>query len=363
MKIGYVSTDFRDHSVSFFIAPLLEAHAREEVEIYCYSGLRKPDTITERLRKSGSVWRDVPTLSDEELAAQIRADGIDILVDLTMHSANHRLLTFARKPAPVQVSWLAYPGTTGLETIDYRLTDASMEPLSYQDHLPGGRPVHLPDSWCCYEPLGEFPEPGELPALQAGHVTFGSLNNFCKINEAVQECWARLLQAVPGSRLLIYCPEGDGRRDLLHFFDIHGAGMERVEFVAHCPREEHMRLYRRIDICLDPFPCNGMTTTCHALWMGSPVVTLPGSAPVSRAALSLLSTVRLPECVAKSEADYIRVAMDFATDLPRLAEFRATARPRMRASPLMDAPRFARAIERAYRAMWREWCGHPALQL
>ena len=359
LKLGYVSTDFREHAVSFFMGPLLAAHDRAAVEVFCYSGLRRPDAVTERFRASADGWRDVATLSDAELDAQIRADGIDLLVDLTMHSAHHRLLVFARQPAPVQVSWLAYPGATGLEAIDYRLTDRFMEPPSAEDNLSTERPIRLPDSWCCYEPIGEFPEVSDLPAQLAGHVTFGSLNNFCKINTAVQDCWARLLGAVPHSRLLIFSPAGDGRHALLRRFQAHGIGADRIEWVDHGLRAEHLRLYQRIDICLDPFPCNGMTTTCHALWMGCPVITLPGAAPVSRASLSLLSTVGLPETIATSVDDYLRLASELAEDLPRLAGLRRTLRARMSASPLMDAPRFARNFEDACRAMWREWCGQP----
>jgi predicted O-linked N-acetylglucosamine transferase (SPINDLY family) len=197
---------------------------------------------------------------------------------------------------------------------------------------------------------------GELPALRAGGVTFGSLNNFAKVNDRVLDRWGHVLDAVKRSRLLMFCPAGRTRERVRARLGERGIAPERVEFAGFLPRLEYLRLYQRIDICLDPFPYNGMTTTCDALWMGAPVLTLPGAAPASRAGMSLLSSVGLAEFAASSERDYLRMAADLAEDLPRLAELRATMRSRMRASPLMDAPRFARNVEAAYRWMWRAWC-------
>jgi predicted O-linked N-acetylglucosamine transferase (SPINDLY family) len=291
----------------------------------------------------------------------VRNDGIDILVDLSMHTADNRLLAFAHKPAPVQVSWLAYPGSSGLQTIDYRLTDAHLDPVKPADP-PGEQIVRLPDAWCCYAPIEEFPPVSPLPSAHTGTVTFGSLNDFAKIHAGLLHCWATLLEAAPGSRLPMICPEGQSQERTHAIFAGRGIARERVELVAPCPWQDYIRLFQRIDLALDAYPYNGMTTTCHALWMGVPTVTLVGTRAVSRAGSSLLHTIGLSEWVAQSEEEYLRIAAEWATILPRLAELRATLRPRMQASPLMDAPRFARNIETAYRTTWQAWCARQTGQ-
>ena len=355
LRIGYVSPDFRFHAAAFFFAPLLEAHDRQSFEIYCYASVLQPDAVTERLRKSADLWRDVRALSDAQLAGCVRADRIDILVDLAMHTAGNRLPAFARRPAPVQVSWLAYPGSTGLEAIDYRLTDAHLDPPDREDDHLGGTIVRLPDAWCCYAPLEEFPAVSPLPAMQTSSVTFGSLNQFSKIHQGLLHCWAKLLAIVPTSRLLMVCPQGSPQDRTHALFAAHGIAPERVQLVAPRPWPEYLRLFAQIDIALDSYPCNGMTTTCHALWMGLPVVSLAGTHPISRAGSSLLNTVGLPEWVAHTEEEYVHIAASWAANLPLLAQLRATLRPRIQASPLTDAPRFARHIETAYRSMWHRW--------
>lgn len=359
LRVGYVSADFRDHPVGRHVLPLFESHDRERVEILCYSGGLRPDWMTERLRAQAGVWRSSVGVPDAKLAEMIRNDGVDILVDLAMHSAGSRLPVFAWEPAPVQVTWLGYPGSTGLRSIGYRLTDAQMEPLGKASAWSSEEPVRLPDCWCCYQQVGETPEVNALPALLAGGVTFGSLNNFAKVHEGVLSLWARVLEAMKGSRLLMFCPEGRTRDRIRAFFGARGIAAERVELVGALPRLEYLRQYQRIDIGLDPFPFNGMTTTCDALWMGAPVLTLLGEMPASRVGLSLLSSVGLPELAAHSEEDYLRMAIELAGNLPRLADLRATLRGRMQASALMDAPRFARNVENAYRSMWQAWIANP----
>jgi len=230
-----------------------------------------------------------------------------------------------------------------------------MDPPGERPAWSAEEPVRLPDCWCCYHPAGDSPEINALPALSAGGVTFGSLNNFAKVHAGVLALWARVMDAVEGSRLLMSCPEGQTRERVLAFFNARGIGKERVDLMGFLPRGEYLRLYHRIDVGLDPFPYNGMTTTCDALWMGVPVLTLPGEMPVSRAGLSLLSAVGLADLAASSEDGYVRIAVELAGNLPRLAELRATLRVRMQASPLMDAPRFARNVEAAYRKMWERW--------
>jgi len=298
----------------------------------------------------------VRTLADEALAEKICQDGIDILMDLTMHMARNRLPLFARKPAPVQVTWLAYPGSTGLDTIGYRITDSFMDPPSLGTWGYSEQSVRLPDSWCCYDPMSELPQVPVQTPHWGGFVRFGSLNNFCKLNEPLLRLWARVLVAVPGSRLLLLAAEGGHREALRKTFETMGVEGHRVEFCANYPRDEYLRLYERIDIALDPLPYNGITTTLDALWMGVPVVSLTGKTAAGRAGLSILSNIGLPELAALSEEEFVRIATELANDLPRLAQLRSTLRQRMEQSPLMDAPRFARNIEVAYREMWCKWC-------
>jgi len=359
LRIGYVSPDFHTHSVSYFFVPLLEAHDRTAFEIYAYASVGRPDEITDRIQKSADVWRDVRRLTDAELAEAVRADRIDILVDLSMHTADNRLLAFARRPAPVQVSWLGYPGSTGLETIDYRISDHYLEREDEKSEMADERQEEalcLPDSWCCFAPLVDYPAVSKLPAAERKYATFGSLNQIAKINDELLGGWARLLAAIPGSRLLMICPEGEARDRVHTLFARHGIGSERLELMAPRPWGEFTQLFQRIDIALDSFPCNGMTTTCHTLWMGVPVITRTGTTAVSRAGRSLLHTLGLPEWVARSEEEFVHIAAEWANNLPRLAELRRSMRARMASSPLMDAPRFAHHIETAYRTIWQRWC-------
>ena len=361
LKIGYVSPNLLRHVIHHFLLPLLEAHDHAAFEIYCYASVKRPDAVTERMKKSADVWRDVLGMSDEALAERIRADGIDILVDLTQHMADNRLPVFARKPAPVQVAWLGYPGSTGLSAMDYRITDAWMEPEGAAWSESVEQVVRLPDSWFCFDPVDEYPEPMEPPALKAGHVTFGCLNAFCKVNDAVLEQWAKVIHAVADSRLLMRCPQGEVQSRVREFFAARGIAAERLELVAWMPtRADFLKVFERMDIVLDPFPYNGGTTTCEALWMGIPVLTLPGERIVSRIGMSILMACGMPEFIAHTEEDYVRLAMSLAADLPRLAALRSTLRARMKASAFMDSPRFAKNVEHAYRAMWRAWCGRQS---
>ena len=356
LRIGYVSPDWREHPIGRFMLPLLSNHDHERFEIFCYSDLARPDSLTERLRGFAHVWRQTAGLPDERVAGLIRDDRIDILVDLTMHMAGTRLLTFARKPAPVQATYLAYCGTTGLRTIDYRLTDPCLDPSGADERFYSERSARLRSYWC-YEPPDGAPDFQPPAARSAGHVTFGCLNNFCKVSPESLATWCRLLRAVPRSRLLLHGAEGAHRERLRQRAAFEGVEPERIEFVGTLPVARYLEQYHRIDIALDPFPYPGGTTSCDALWMGVPVVTLPGITAISRGGLSILSNLGLGELVAKSPDDYVRIAAELAADLPRLTELRASLRERMRSSPLMDAPGFARDVEEAYRRMWQEWAG------
>ncbi len=356
LRIGYLSPDFCSHPVGRFLLPLLESHDHESFEIFCYASVRTPDAMTDRFRAHADVWRDVLDLSDEQVAQTIRQDGVDILVDLTMHMGNNRVLVFARKPAPVQVTYLVYCGTTGLGTMDYRLTDPYLDPPGQDERFYCEQSVRLPETYWCYRPPIETPPVNALPALEGGRVTFGCLNNFCKVTSPTLAAWSRLLQAVSGSRLLLHAHAGSHRDRVREVLAEQGVSAGRLTFVDLLPMAEYFGVYQRIDVALDTFPYGGGTTTCDALWMGAPAVSLAGQTAVGRGGLSILSNVGLPELVARDSEQYVRIAVDLANDLPRLSGLRATLRDRMRASPLMDAPRFARNVEAAYRKMWQCWC-------
>jgi predicted O-linked N-acetylglucosamine transferase (SPINDLY family) len=356
LKIGYVSTDLRDHVIGRNLLPLFRHHDRSQFEIVCYASLLFPDAITREFQKHSDLWRNTVRTSDEALAEQIRQDGIDILVELGLHLAQNRLLVFARQPAPVQVTFAGYPGSTGVETIRYRLTDPFLDPPDRNDTFHSEESIRLPATFWCFDPLEEILDVNELPALRDGCVTFGCLNNFCKINDPVLTLWARVLAEVPGSRFRLLAPRGRCREAFLGAVEAKGVDLSRVEFMTKAPRSEYLTWYHGIDLVLDTFPYNGHTTSLDALWMGVPVVSLAGEHPVSRAGLSQMSNLGLPELVTSSPDEYVRIAVQLARDIPRLTELRRTLRPRMQASPLMDASTFARNIESAYRGMWQHWC-------
>jgi predicted O-linked N-acetylglucosamine transferase (SPINDLY family) len=356
LRIGYVSPDFRNHVVGRNLLPLFRAHDRHQFEIVCYSGVTRPDALTELFRGHADVWRDVADRTDEQLARVVREDRIDLLVDLTLHMVGNRLLVFARKPAPVQVTFAGYPGTTGLSAIDYRLTDPYLDPPGQHDDHYSEESVRFFDSFWCYDPLDREPAVKPLPVLANGFVTFGCLNHFGKVNRPVLQLWAKVLRAVEGSRLLLLTPEGPQRQSTLDQLREEGVSPERVTFVGQQPGQAYLGLYHHIDVGLDTFPYNGHTTSLDSLWMGVPVITLVGQTAVGRAGLSQLTNLGLLELIGGTPEDFVRIAVDLAGDLPRLCDLRNTLRWRMEASPLMDVERFARGIEAAYRGMWQRWC-------
>jgi predicted O-linked N-acetylglucosamine transferase (SPINDLY family) len=361
LRVGYVSPDFRTHPVGRFLLPLLESHNRQAMEVFCYSSVQRQDSVTERFRDCSDTWRDVFLLSDAQLAQVIREDRIDILVDLTLHMAGSRLLVFARRPAPVQVTYLGYCGTTGLDAIDYRLTDPYLDPVGHPDErFYSERSVRLPETYWCYQPPAAAPPVNASPARDAASATFACLNNFCKVSVPTLVAWCSLLKAVPRSTLLIHAHEGRHRDRVKMFFAERGVSAERINFVGFFPSANYFLAYHQLDIGLDPFPYGGGTTTCDALWMGVPVVTLAGRTAVGRGGVSILSNIGLPELIARDTDDYVRIAAELAGDMPRLAGLRATLRQRMQDSPLMDAPRFARNVEAAYRQMWHRGCSGSA---
>ncbi len=358
--IGYLSPDFRTHSVAFFVEPLLRAHDRAVFTVICYTNGVLRDAVTERLQGLADKWRNIAGLSDAQAAELIREDGVDILVDLAGHTADNRLLVFARKPAPVQVSYLGYPNTTGLSTMDYRLTDAWADPSGRADRFHTEELVRLQDGFLCYQPPPASPEVTPLPARTAGQVTFASFNNASKVNPEVIALWARILKALPAARLILKARQlGDAmaQQHITERFRQNGVAAARFEFLGKTPSiAEHLAMYKRVDIGLDPFPYNGTTTTCDALWMGVPVITLAGHAHAARVGVSLLSSVGHPELIAETPEAYVALAVHWAGDLERLQALRNGLREQMRHSPLTDASGFARRIEAAYRTMWRQWC-------
>lgn len=355
LRIGYVSPDFREHVLTFFTCPLLSHHDRSAFEIFCYSSVKRPDALTRRIMQCAEHWRDVRLLDDPSLAEQVRADRIDVLVDLTMHMADGRPLLFARKPAPVQIAWEAYPGTTGIETMDFRISDPRLDPPG-ADEPYTEETIRLPDSFWCYDPLNDGPQVNDLPALSSGKLTFGCLNNPCKLGDHTFRLWGETMRRILNSRLLVLEQPGRGRDNLLARMKSQGIDPERVEFVAHRRREEYLRTYHQIDVVLDTFPYTGHTTTLDSLWMGVPVVTRIGPTVVGRGSFSQLFHLDLLDLAADSEEKFVEAAVRITSDLPRLAKLRGELRTRLTQSPLMDAARFARGMESAYRMAFGRWC-------
>jgi protein O-GlcNAc transferase len=352
LRIGYVSPYFRNHCQSYFTIPLLANHNHKDFEVICYSDVGAPDEVTGRLQTYADTWRTTTELTDAELADLIHEDRIDILVDLTMHMGRNRLLAFARKPAPVQVCWLAYPGTTGLEAMDYRLTDPFLDPVGASDHNYVEQSIRLPECFWCYEPLSADVDVNPLPALQNGYPTFGCFNNFCKLNAGTLSLWAKVLKAVERSRLLLLSPEGTCRRNVLHLLEQEGISGERITFVARQSGRAYFELYHQVDLMLETLPYNGHTTTIDAAWMGVPVITLAGPTVVGRGGFSLLSNLELRPFIAGSVQEYVSITAELSRDPAQLSALRVQLRRWLEESPIMDAPRFAKAVETAYRSMW-----------
>ena len=361
IKLGYVSGDFRQHSVAFFSEPLLAHHDHKQFEIYCYANQKGGDPITQRMLGMADHWRWTLDLPDEALVEMIRLDGIDILIDLSNHTAFHRLYMFGRKAAPIQMTTLGMPTTTGLSAIDWRITDAYMDPPGLTEHLHAEKLLRIVSGWCykTWHEAESLPV-SELPALKNGHVTFASFNAFGKINPGVFRLWGRLLKAVPGAVLLL--ATGGKADDKVLKARIQktcrecGVPWKRVRLLERQPFKEYFLAHDQVDIVLDAFPYTGATVTAHALWMGVPVITLSGPSPIHRSATSMMSTIGHPEFVAGTQDEYIAIAQRWAADLPALAALRAGLRQQMQASPLMDGAKVTRDLEKKLRQVWRDWC-------
>jgi predicted O-linked N-acetylglucosamine transferase (SPINDLY family) len=356
LRIGYISPDFREHPVGRFMQPLMANHDHGNFEIFCYADLHFEDAITANLKRGADLWRNSAGLSDQQLAQLVQSDRIDILVDLTMHLQGSRLLVFARKPAPVQVTYLAYCSSTGLEAIDYRFSDPYLDHDGPDQSCYSERTVRLPRTYWCYPAPPSSPDVGPLPARKNGFVTFGCMNNYSKVSAATLELWLQLLRQARDSRLVLHSHEGSHRQIAWDRMKAAGLDPQRLQFQPFAPLDQYLQNYNKIDIALDPYPYGGGTTSCDALWMGVPVVSLRGATAVSRGGLSILSNLGLSELVAENPEGYVRIASELANDLSRLQSLRLSLRERLKGSPVMDAPQFAGAVEAAYRKMWQAWC-------
>jgi len=357
LRVGYVSADFCHHSVASAMLPILRSHDHTDIDVVCYSSVTKPDATTDQFRALADVWHDTADLSDDDLGALIKADGIDLLIDLSGHSRGNRLAVFAREPAPVQITAWGYAAGTGLSAMDYFLADPIIVPVEaharYAEEI-----VDLP-SLLCYEASPAAPPVSPLPALSRRHLTFGAFNRLPKITAEAVATWGRVLAALPSARLLI--KSGGLEREaprawLLAGIEAGGGRPDQVLFQGGTPHAEHLAAHAEIDLMLDTFPQGGGITTLDSLLMGVPVVTLLGERVPGRTSASFLTTVGLADLVTPTLDQYVAVAVRMAGDLDRLAHERATLRERLLASPIGDAQRYTRVVEETYRSLWRRWC-------
>ena len=356
LRIGYMSPNFRRQAVSAFILPILQHHDPKQVEVFCYSDVEMPDDITRRFQGYAAQWRESWSLSDEQLARQVRENRIDILVELTGHIGKGRLGVMAYRPSPIQISYIGYQGTTGVKAVDYVLTDEWADPAG-NERFYVEKPCRLPGSFFVYEPPGDAPLVGPLPCLSAGHITFGCLNAINKATPRAIGLWSRILSSVPGSKMLLlttHCKETNHR--LLAGFAARGIPSDRIELVQRTSPNQYYRRYNSIDIALDPVPFNGHTTTCDAAWMGCPTINLSGQIYAHRYGGSVLRNLDLADLATETENAYVTAAVGLANDLDRLAKLRSTLRFTMQKSLITDGSRFTRNLEQAYRQMWRTSC-------
>lgn len=359
LRIGYVSPDFRDHPVAVFFEPVLKANDKKAFEIFCFdTSPAAEDSVTARLKRGADVWQNVADLDDQALADAIRESQIDILVDLSGHTKWNRLLMFALKPSPIQVTWLGYLNTTGLTAMDYRMTDGYLDPAGETEHLHTETLFRLPHH-SCFRPSPRSPAVSPLPASTTGHITFGSMNQWPKVSDEVKGTWASLLRRVDRSRLLIVARGGQNpvfRDRIIGEFVLRGIDATRIRVLPALDFLAFLELFSEIDLALDPYPYGGGTTTMQSLWMGVPVVTLRGATAFARNSVGLLSEVGLKRLVARTPSDYVTAAAECAGDLIQLAEMRAGLRDRVAASCLTDARQFSENLGSAYRSMWRQYC-------
>jgi len=358
IRLGFISSHFHFHPVGHFLVRLLENLDRREFAAVCYSDRSRPDAMTARLQACVAAWHQVESLSDEQLTQRIRDDQIDILFDLAGHTAGNRLLVFARKPAPIQITWLDYVGTTGLSAIDYILADPRQIPPEAEPFYRE-KVLRLPHDYICFDPPAAAPVVGPLPATKNGYVTFGSFNIAPKTTFAIVQVWSRILREISDARLILKnraFSEPSVSARIRCWFGEESIDSDRILFEGWSPQAELLAAYHQVDIALDTFPYNGGLTTCEALWMGVPVVTCPGETFASRHGLAHLTAGGFTETIARDLDDYVDIAVALATDIPRLSALRTALRPRIAKSPLCDGPRFAKDFESLMREVWRRWC-------
>lgn len=354
LRVGYVTPDFHEHPVTRFMEGVIAYHDRATVEVFCYHSGSRRDQATARVRVHADAWRDIDRLDGERAADLIRSDRIDVLVDLAGHTGKQQMVLFSRRPAPVQIAYLGYSDTTGLATIPYRITDPFCDPPGMTEHLYTEQLIRLPRCAWSYRPFDGSPAVGPLPADRNGHVTFGVFNRFSKVTEKMARLWAQIVSRTPGSTLAVTTSQDN--EFVQRSFGEWGVPGDRLKLVPLRRPPAFLQHYNEVDVALDTFPHNGHTTTCDASWMGVPTVSLAGRSFVSRLAGSVVTALNLPELVAESAEQYVRIATDLAGDLPRLRELRGSLRNRVIASPLSDARGLARALEGVYRTVWRQWC-------
>jgi protein O-GlcNAc transferase len=359
LRVGYVSGDFRNHPVSRFVEPVLAAHDKAQFEIHCFHNYEgSDDSNTNRLRLHADGWHPIAGLSDDDVADLIRRLRIDILVDLSGHTDRNRLLVFARKPAPVQATWLGYLGTTGMQAMDYRICDVFTDPPGLTECFHTEKLARLPQSQWCHLPYDTVLTPtGPLPMQRNGFPIFGSFNNISKINDRVAELWSRALREIPGARLrMAAIPSTRARQHMIAKFIQFGVDQDRIEFMPRAGYQQYLASIRDVDVVLDPFPYNGGTTTLDALAMGVPVVVLAGDRSIARGGVSFLSTVSLPSLIAESPDEYVAILRRLVSGTDELLEIRKGLHTKVRRSVFQDGLRFTRQLEDLYRDMWRTWC-------
>jgi len=359
LRVAYISPDFRGHSVGYFIEPALTNYNSREFEIYCYAQVFNPDNTTRVFQQHVHTFRQIQNLNDQTLASQIQKDGIDILIDLAGHTSNSRLRVMTYQPAPIQITYLGYPTTVGLKHVDYRLTDAMIDPEGMSDKWHTEKLVRLDPTFFCFQPLGNRIPVSPLPGLQKKEICFGGFHNTSKIPEMIIHLWSKVLEQMPGAQLLLQAAAYDDPDIVRYFqasFEKYGIHRGRIQCAGTLPFEQYLQLHHQIDIMLDTQPWTGHTTSCHALWMGVPILTLEGSRHASRIGQRLMQALDLQEWVAKDHQDYVQKAMQLSQDRHALDKLRQSMRERILKSGISDKKQYVYSLEKVYRQLWTAWC-------
>ncbi|KPA15717.1 TPR repeat-containing protein [Candidatus Magnetomorum sp. HK-1] len=359
LRIGFISPDFRGHSVGYFIEPALIHYRLKQLEVFCYAHVPMPDKTTQSIKKRVHTFRQIHKMDDSVLAHQIRSDGIDILVDLAGHTANSRVHVMALQPAPIQITYLGYPTTTGLKQIDYRLTDIIVDPEGESDEFHTEKLIRLTPHFFCFPPLGNLIPVSPLPALEKKHICFGGFHNTSKISDKVILLWSNVLKQVPDSNMMLQAAAYDDPDIVRYFqscFENHGISKNRVKCVGTLPFDHYLRLHHHIDIMLDTFPWTGHTTSCHALWMGIPILTLKGNKHSSRIGQCLMNALDMPEWIADDHDSFVEKAHRFSQDFNKLNKIRAYLRNQILKAKISNKQTYAQSLENTFRNIWQHWC-------